>query len=122
MSTAAALSDALARYAFSLPAATEDHPWGETVAKVQGKVFVFLGRPDPVDGVDRLGFSVKLPESGAAVLAHPWASPTGYGLGRAGWVSVRVTADEAPDLDTMCAWIRESYRAVAPKRLGRQVA
>lgn len=122
MSTAAALSDAVARYALSLPAATEDHPWGETVAKVQGKVFVFLGRPDPVDGVDRLGFSVKLPDSGAAVLTNGWASPTGYGLGRAGWVTVRVTAEQAPELETLYAWIRESYRAVAPKRLGRQVA
>jgi predicted DNA-binding protein (MmcQ/YjbR family) len=35
--------DKLRDFALSLPAAYEDHPWGEDVAKVNGKIFVFLG-------------------------------------------------------------------------------
>ena len=30
-------------FALSLPGAVEDHPWGEDVVKVRGKIFVFLG-------------------------------------------------------------------------------
>jgi hypothetical protein len=29
-----------------LPGAAEEHPWDETVAKADGKVFVFLGVAD----------------------------------------------------------------------------
>ena len=36
----------LKSFALSLPEAYEDHPWGESVAKVRGKVFVFLGSAD----------------------------------------------------------------------------
>ena len=97
------------------PGAHEDFPWGEVVTKVRKKVFVFYGAKDSLErGV---GFSVKLPHSGPLVLGQPFAAPTGYGLGRAGWVSVRVLPGEAPPLEVMKSWIDESYRAIAPKRL-----
>src|SRR6266498_1043486 len=54
------LADALRAFAFSLPEAWEDHPWGESVAKVGKRVFVFFGA---TDGDDPFGFSVKLPRS-----------------------------------------------------------
>ena len=94
-------------YALSLPGAEEHFPWGERVFKVKGKVYVFFGDGD--------GFAVKLPHSGAAALAIPGNTPTAYNLGKAGWVSIRpgVEADEAQ----LRAWILESWRAVAPKRL-----
>jgi predicted DNA-binding protein (MmcQ/YjbR family) len=41
---------------------------------------------------------------------------TGYGLGRAGWVSVRLGEGQL-DYELLREWIDESYRAVAPKRL-----
>src|SRR5437660_5598156 len=67
------------------PGAWEDHPWGESVYKVGKKVFVFLG-VDRGDG--SFGMSCKLPHSSeAAVTMFSWASPTGYGLGKSGWVS-----------------------------------
>lgn len=105
----------LAEYALSLPEAYADHPWGELVAKVKKKVFVFLGRSE--EDTDVIGFSVKLPVSGEDVLELPFAEPTGYGLGKAGWVTVRFPADQTPPMDELFAWIDESYRAVAPKKL-----
>ena len=109
------VSRALREYALSFPGATEDFPWGERVAKVKGKVFVFLGA-DPVPG-GPIGFSVKLPASGQDALDLPFTKPTGYGLGKSGWVSATFeTKDDLP-LEILKAWIRESYRAVAPKKL-----
>ncbi len=72
-------------YAMGLPGATEHFPWGERVAKVNGKVFVFLGI-DPIPG-GPMGLSVKLPISAQEALDLPFAKPTGYGLGKSGWVS-----------------------------------
>jgi len=102
----------LRAYALSLPGATEDFPWGETVVKVNKKIFVFLG----VDGGEQPRISIKLAESCDFALAVPGSSPTGYGLGRAGWVTIPVGAN-APPLGILKDWIAESYRLVAPKRL-----
>lgn len=106
--------EALRLYGLTLPEATEDHPWGETALKVKGKVFVFMSMSD-----QGLSLSTKLPDSCALALELPFAKPTGYGLGKSGWVSARFTKedeDEAPT-DMLKAWIEESYRAVAPKKL-----
>src|SRR5947209_963053 len=108
-------SRALREYALSFPGATEDFPWGERVAKVKGKVFVFLGA-DPVPG-GPIGFSVKLPASEQDALDLPFTKPTGYGLGKSGWVSATFeTKDDLP-LEILKGWIRESYCAVAPRKL-----
>src|SRR5205807_10096331 len=85
-------SQALREFALGFPEATEDFPWGERVAKVSGKVFVFLGA-DPVPG-GGMGLSVKLPVSREEALDLPFAKPTGYGLGKSGWVSARFEAGE----------------------------
>jgi predicted DNA-binding protein (MmcQ/YjbR family) len=100
-------------YALSFPEAYEDHPWGETVMKVKKKVFVFMGHP----GSDGFGLSVKLPRSGGLALMSPFASPTGYGLGKAGWVTCRFGPKDEIPVEILRDWIRESYRAVAPKKL-----
>lgn len=110
---------ALLRFALDLPEAWEDHPWGETVAKVRKKVFVFMGHPD--HNQDDLVFSVKLPESGVDLLDRPEAEPSGYGLGKHGWVSVRFSPGSVPDLEEMTGWIEESYRSVAPKKLVKEL-
>lgn len=116
---AEATREALRQLALSLPGAYEEFPWGESVAKVSKKVFVFFGRP-PAPG-QGLGLSVKLPHSGADVLALPFAEPTGYGLGQHGWVTLRFLPEEQPPLDVLRGWVLESYRAVAPKRLAAQL-
>jgi len=112
-----ALEKLVKTYALSLPEATEDHPWGETVAKVHGKVFVFMGKPQ--DETKTYGFSVKLPESAVAVLEAPNAEPTGYGLGKSGWVSITFADGDEVDAGWVKSLVLESWRAVAPKRLSK---
>ncbi len=103
----------LVAFALAFPEAWEDRPWGETAAKVRKKVFVFFGAPGT------LHCTVKLPESGPFVLNESWAEPTGYGLGRSGWVSMSFEGMAAADVpvELLEDLIDESYRTVAPKTL-----
>lgn len=103
--------------ALAYPDAREDHPWGETVVKVGKKVFVFLGTRDG----GGWGASFKLPQSSGAALVFPFAAPTGYGLGKAGWVSVSFPEGEAGPVPLLLEWLDESYRAVAPKTLVKRL-
>jgi predicted DNA-binding protein (MmcQ/YjbR family) len=90
-----------------------DHP----TFRVRGKNFVFTD-------VEARNLSLKLDkeEAAAMVATDPAVEPTGYGLGRHGWVSLTL-----PDgLDQARAsqveeWVRTSYTLVAPKKLARQV-
>ena len=99
--------------ALGYPEAVEEHPWGESAFKVRTKVFVFMGEP-PGGG---LSISVKLPDAAPAALLEPFASPTGHGLGRSGWVSFTFAPGSDLPLEAIGDWVDESYRAVAPKRL-----
>ncbi|MFI6546812.1 MmcQ/YjbR family DNA-binding protein [Streptomyces prunicolor] len=103
-------------FALGLPGATEEFPWGESVAKVNKKVFVFLGVDD---GSYPLAMTVKLTDEAAHAhaLTAPGAAPAGYGLGKAGWARVPLAEQGAPAAELLCDWVEESYRAIAPKRL-----
>lgn len=104
------LPDRIRSFALTLPGAYVDHPWGETVVKVGKRIFVFLGTGDDP------GMSVKLPDSNAQALMTKGAEPTGYGLGRAGWVSVPLRGRAVP-FGVLSDWVEESYRSVASKKL-----
>jgi len=108
--------DVLLARALAYPGTREDHPWGETVVKVGKKVFVFLWR-DP--GVWSGTF--KLPSSSSAALTFPFASPTGYGLGKAGWITARFPDGDAGPLPLLLEWLDESYRAIAPAKLVKEL-
>jgi len=97
-------------HALSFPEATEEFPWDERVIKIRGKIIVFLGE---VEGMLRV--AVKLPTSAEMALTLPFTTPTGYGLGRAGWVTARFGAGDVVPLALVKEWIEQSYRAVAPK-------
>ncbi|MEU5295874.1 MmcQ/YjbR family DNA-binding protein [Streptomyces umbrinus] len=103
-------------FALGLPGAAEEFPWGESVAKVNKKVFVFLG---VADGSYPLGVTVKLKDevAHAHALSSPGAEPAGYGLGKAGWVRVPLEEKGAPAAELQCDWVEESYRTIAPKKL-----
>jgi predicted DNA-binding protein (MmcQ/YjbR family) len=108
---------AIRKVALGYPGAHEDFPWGHSAFKVGGKSFLFLALEGP-----ELSLSVKLPRTGRSALALPFASPTGYGLGKSGWVTGRFGSTSAVPLDAIAEWIEESYRAVAPKRVMQQLA
>jgi predicted DNA-binding protein (MmcQ/YjbR family) len=105
----------LREFAMGLPGASEHFPWGERVAKICGRVFVFLG-VDPIPG-GPMSLSVKLPASGRDALELPFARPTGYGLGKSGWVTASFQPGDSPPQGILRDWILESYRAVAPKKM-----
>lgn len=112
----AAIQAELLCFALTLPEAYEDRPWGETVLKVRGKIFLFWG-----DAPTALTFSLKLPRSHGYALSLPYAKPTGYNLGKSGWVSFHTAIDTALEVPLVKEWIVESYRAVAPKKLAAQL-
>jgi predicted DNA-binding protein (MmcQ/YjbR family) len=106
----------LREFALGLPEAYEDFPWEESVVKVTKKIFVFLG----VEDSKTPAVSVKLRDSHDQALTVEGAAPTGYGLGRAGWVTVPLTG-APPPLDVLRDWVAESYQIVAPKRLAAEL-
>lgn len=103
---------ALRRYALGFPEAYEEFPWGERVIKVNKKIFVFLHGSST-----ELRVTTKLPLSYGAALLAPFCRPTGYNLGKSGWVTSTFGKGELPPFDILRSWIAESYRAVAPKKL-----
>jgi predicted DNA-binding protein (MmcQ/YjbR family) len=119
---AAATSDlrkaeqALRRRGLAYPGAYEEFPWGHSALKVKGRAFAFLAFEKGV-----FSFSVKLPESSSGALLLPFAEPTGYGLGRSGWVTASFRAGESVPVPILSAWLDESYRAIAPRKLVAQM-
>lgn len=107
---------AVRQAALALPEAWEDAPWGYPAFKVRKRVFVFLSV-----GEEGFAVSVKLPETGEVALTMDGTAPTGYGLGRSGWVSARYPPGTEVPLDVVLDWVEESYRAVAPKTLVKRL-
>ncbi|HUG07120.1 MAG TPA: MmcQ/YjbR family DNA-binding protein [Candidatus Limnocylindria bacterium] len=103
----------LLKYALAKPDATLEHPWGENVAKVRGKVFVFFGR-ETSSGV----MGVKLTNALLYAKSLSYVEPMGYGLGKSGWISVNTPIGSVP-VAMFEEWIDESYANVAPKRVSR---
>jgi len=104
------------KFALAYPQTREDFPWGHSAFKVKEKAFVFMGGEK-----DEVSFSMKLPQSRDIAVDLPFTEPTGYGLGKSGWVTVTVRKDTKITLDLIKAWIDESFRAVAPKRFAATV-
>lgn len=102
----------LREYALGYPEAYEEFPWGERVIKVNKKIFLFLH-----GDAETLRVTTKLPLSYGVALLAPFSKPTGYGLGKSGWVTASFKEGEYPPYDVLQSWIDESYRAIAPKRL-----
>jgi predicted DNA-binding protein (MmcQ/YjbR family) len=92
--------------------------WGdEPTFRVRGKNFVFTDQAAN-------SLTVKLPkdEAAAVIATDTRATPTGYGLGRHGWVSVEVgEGTNDARWQQVEEWVRTSYTLVAPKSLARIV-
>jgi predicted DNA-binding protein (MmcQ/YjbR family) len=103
-------------YALSFPDTVEAWPWDERVIKVNKKVFVFINVSE-----EKFNIGVKLPFSNGAALMMPFAEPSAYNLGKSGWVTCRFQPNEELPLDLLKSWIAESYRAIAPQKLIKQL-
>ncbi|NUP12451.1 MAG: MmcQ/YjbR family DNA-binding protein [Polyangiaceae bacterium] len=107
----------LREFGLAYPGAHTKSPWpGHLDLAVKDKTFAYLS----VEG-EPFGISCKLPQSCSAALMLPFTSPTAYGLGKSGWVSAKFGGDEMPPIEMLKAWIDESYRAQAPKKLVAQL-
>lgn len=100
--------------AMSYPQVTEEFPWGESAFKVKGKTFVFMREEK-----NAVTFSVKLPQSRDFAMTLPGSEPTHYGMGAKGWVTLNPT--KKIPTDVLYKLIDESYRAVAPKTVLKQL-
>lgn len=112
-----AVRQQLRAFGLTLPEAHTKSPWPTHLdLAVRDKTFTYLN----IDG-GPLHISCKLPNSCHMALMLPFAKPTGYGLGNSGWVSATFTEAEEPPFEMLREWMVESYRAQAPKKLGRLV-
>jgi predicted DNA-binding protein (MmcQ/YjbR family) len=90
-----------------------DHP----TFRVGGKNFVFCDQE-----ACHLSLKLSKEEAAAVVATDPDVQPTGYGLGRHGWVALTLAADADDDRWRQVEeWVRTSFTLVAPKRLARVV-
>jgi predicted DNA-binding protein (MmcQ/YjbR family) len=114
----AAAVQQLQAYVSAFPETTASNPWGHIAYKVGGKTFVWL-TAEP----GAFTLSTKLSDSNEAALHFPFTEPTHYGAGKWGWVtsSFDTSSGEIP-VGILKAWIDESWRNVAPKRLTRTAA
>jgi hypothetical protein len=51
----------------------------------------------------------------------PFTEPTGYGMGKSGWVTSRFKSGDAVPVELLTQWIHESFRAVAPQKVLKQL-
>jgi len=116
-SSAAAALKALHAYGLRFPGAHLKHPWpGHEDLAVNDKTFAFLSVEAGV-----LRVTCKLPETNGAALTLPFVSPAAYGLAKSGWVVAEVPKGQAAPVELFKAWLAESYRAQAPKKLVAQL-
>ena len=108
-----AIVEQLRAWGLTLPGAHRKSPWPEhDDLAVKDKTFAYL----PAAG-QSFSLSCKLPYTGYQALQLRFAEPTGYGLGKSGWVSFSPGEDEIPAFEQLQAWVEESYRAQAPRKL-----
>jgi len=107
----------LRAFGLSYPGAHSKAPWPRhDDLAVNDKTFAYMS----VAG-EPFSLSVKLRYTGDAALALPFAKPTGYGLGKSGWVTFEPRDEEMPPIEQLKEWIDESYRAQAPRRLAKEL-
>ena len=107
----------LREFGLAYPGASIKSPWPDHKdLAVNDKTFAYIS----VEGSTPFRISCKLPASSHMALMLPFATPTGYGLGKAGWVTAEFP-DELPPIGLLKQWIDESYRAQAPKKLVAQL-
>ena len=111
--TPSAANKELRAFGLKYPNAHTKSPWpGHLDLAVNDKTFAYLN-----DDSEPFSISCKLPQSSKAALGLTFTEPTGYGLGKSGWVTAKWPAGPGSPIELFKGWIDESYRAQAPRRL-----
>ncbi len=90
--------------------------------RVRGRMFAIFG--DKAQPEDQLTIITKLPVSYEMVQDLPFVRPGSLWYRQHQWAIAHFGPDDdiLAERDTLRAWITQSYIAMAPKKLGRQVA
>ena len=96
----------------ALPEASEKEAWGDPTFRVRERIFAMVKVGD-----GRVSVWCKAPPGSQQVLvgADPDTFFVPPYVGPKGWVGMRL--DRKPDWDEVAAFVRRSYRLIAPKRL-----
>ena len=108
----------LREIALSLPGTIEGNSCNKAAFKAGSKNFFFLGE-GAGPGAGSFTIMLKLTETASlAEVEELRASSTGeFSVGKNGWLSGEFARGEGPPAKTFQAWIEESFRALAPKKL-----
>ena len=87
----------------------------EEKASASAKKREHIGEPES------FSINLKLPNSGKRAIASGFGRPSDYGLGAKGWVMLTYPPGASLPVDDLKRWIEESFRAVAPPTLARQL-
>lgn len=113
---------ALTRYGLTLPE-TKATLWIAPARQlvVRRKTFAIFGaRAEPLDALTMV---VKLPVSAGMVQDLPYVRESKGWYKQHNWVIAHFgpSDDILAEIDTLKAWLIQSYRAIAPKKLGKLV-
>jgi hypothetical protein len=110
----------LIAYGLTFPETTTGPAWPPTRGLyVRKKMFgVFGAKAEPLDALTLI---FKLPISAEMAEELPWVRPARGWWKQHNWVTAHFGADDdiLAEMATLKGWLKQSYIAVAPKKLGR---
>lgn len=110
-------------YGLTFPETHAGPGWQTTRALyVRKKMFAVFGAVgEPLDALTLL---MKLPISAEMAEGLPFVRPARGWFKQHNWVTAHFGAEDdvLAEMETLRGWLRQSYVAVAPKKLGRMVA
>lgn len=110
------IADKLREFGLTYPGAHIKSPWpNHRDLAVKDKTFAYLS----VHGMP-FSISCRLKTTHIQALDLHFTEPTGYGLGKWGWVTATIETGSIP-VELFKKWIEESYRTQAPKKLLREL-
>ena len=115
--------DELTAYGLTFPETTLGPAWPPTRGLyVRKKMFCVFGeKGEPLDALTVL---MKLPISAEMAEELPFVRPAKGWFKQYNWVTAHFDPDDdvLAEMTTLRGWLKQSYIAVAPKKLGREVA
>lgn len=107
------ISQHLRKKALSLPETSEGTSCVNRAFKVRKKNFLFVGEKE---NQVRVMFKLAPSLDEATTMDDPR-----FSVGKTGWVTVLFAPDDVPDENLLADWVVESYRALGPKTLVKQL-